>query len=79
MKEVTIERITVPWYMQYILVVLKEKDTHRRIPIGDFMLREKIKKIYRKGSTKSGKPKMRMLDYGVSVSWGFETFHNYGK
>ena len=27
MKEVTIERITVPWYMQYILVVLKEKDT----------------------------------------------------
>jgi len=57
MKEVTIERIAVPWYMQYILEVLKEKDTHRRILIGDFMLREKIKKIYRKGSTKSGKPK----------------------
>ncbi len=34
MKEVTIERIAVPWYMQYILVVLKEKNTHRRIPIG---------------------------------------------
>ena len=34
MKEVAIERMAVPWNMQYILAVLKEKHGHRRIPIG---------------------------------------------
>ncbi len=34
MKEVAIERIAVPWDMQYVYVILKEKQTHRRIPIG---------------------------------------------